>query len=107
QLLPPLVACLVAFTAFIACQNEPSNNTTTTDDELTAPLEEEVPVPALPYVVVFDEGTEQPKVEQNPEFDTSLLTPEGITQLLAANYPEITPSVDSVSNNTLHVHIAD
>lgn len=106
-----LLTYLGVMIALVACQNESRDSASESGESeeiVGEPLgDAEAPIPALPYIAAFDEGTEQLKAEKNPDFNPSSLTTEGITQLLVANYPEIVVRVDSTANGTVYLSIAD
>lgn len=97
-------------TAAFSCQNDSRENrevenSTNVVEEITEDME--APLPALPYFAVFDEQTEQLKAEKNGDFDANSLNADALTQALVANYPEIKPEIERISNDTLYLHIAD
>lgn len=108
SLLPSLFAAAIAAITLISCQNESRNNTDprgTASNELAEDLE--TPLPSLPYLVVFDEVSEQLYVEKDPDFDRATLSVDALTQALVSNYPEIPLTVDRVSGDTLYAQIVD
>jgi hypothetical protein len=109
-----MVACLSIAIAASACRNESKDDASAGEDKDTAAMQptapltgKEAPVPALPYIAVFDESSEQLEATKNPDYDPSMLSQETITQSLIANYPQVELEVDSTSGDTLFVHIAD
>ncbi len=104
------VLSLFIITVLFSCRNESGENKEAgSRDELSGEIAEdmEAPLPALPYLAVFDEPTEQLKAEKNTDFNPASLDADGLTQALVANYPEIKPKIDRISNDTLYLHIAD
>jgi len=105
-----LVLSLLILTAF-SCRNDSRQHKASEirDDEVAEEIAEdmEAPLPALPYLAVFDEQTEQLTIEKNTDFDTASLNADALTQELITNYPEIKPEIDRISNDTLYLHITD
>lgn len=102
----PLVFVLIA----LSCQNESRENAadeTQRDVPSEAAPDMESPLATLPYIVAFNEGSEQLEAEKNPDFDQTLLTVDALTQALRTNYPEIGLEIDRVSDDTLFVQITD
>src|SRR5690606_5660929 len=98
----PLVFVLIA----LSCQNESRENAadeTQRDVPSEAAPDMESPLATLPYIVAFNEGSEQLEAEKNPDFDQTLLTVDALTQALRTNYPEIGLEIDRVSDDTLFV----
>lgn len=95
----------------LSCQNESQKSATeeTQGGDPASTIAEgmEAPLPALPYVAVFNEESELLEAEKNPEFNQTLLSVDAMTQALRTNYPEIALEVNRVSNDTLFVQIAD
>jgi len=93
-----------------SCRNESQGtNESEIRDEVSEEIAEDMgaPLPALPYLAVFDEQTEQLKAEKNTDFNAASLSADILTQALVANYPEIKLEVDRISNDTLYLHITD
>lgn len=104
------VLLVFAMISTLSCQNNSGKkNTPEIRDNAAEEIAEdmETPLPALPYVAIFDEQTEQLKAEKNADFDATSMRIETLTQALTANYPEITPEIDRVSNDTLYLHITN
>ncbi|MFC7525785.1 hypothetical protein ACFQRK_17605 [Parapedobacter sp. GCM10030251] len=105
-----IVRSLLILTIAISCRNETEKNK---EPEIQGDAAEHIaedsgaPLPTLPYLAVFDEQTEQLKAEKNADFDSSALNVDALTQALVANYPEIKPEINRISNDTLYLHIAD
>lgn len=102
----PLILVLIAS----SCQNESRNDASEEVLRDSAPDNAagmDAPLPSLPYLAAFNEGSEQLEAEKNPDFDQSLLTVDALTQALHTNYPEIGLEVDRISNDTLFVRIVD
>lgn len=94
----------------LSCQNESRKDAakeTSGDPASEIATDLGAPLPALPYLAVFDDESERMEVQKNPEFDQALLTVDALTQALIANYPEIKLEVDRVSNDTLFVKLID
>lgn len=105
-----LVIPLLILTSTFSCRNESRENKEPgVREEVAEEIAEDMgaPLPALPYLAVFDEQTEQLKVEKNTDFNSTLLNPDALTQALVANYPEIKPEIDRISNDTLYLYITD
>lgn len=102
----------LAFSALIlfSCRNETRENAgekTQNDPAIEIAEDMDAPLPSLPYIAAFVEGSEQLESQKNPEFNRALLSLDALTQALIANYPEINLEVDRVSNDTLFVQITD
>ncbi|HWK56861.1 MAG TPA: hypothetical protein VNQ80_05975 [Parapedobacter sp.] len=94
----------------LSCQNESRNNASEAIQEDPASeiaADIGAPLPALPYIAVFDDESEQLEAEKNTDFDRTSLTVDALTLALRTNYPEIELEVDRISNDTLFVRIAD
>lgn len=104
-----LSLAVLAFTA-LSCQNESRNNASEAvqgDPATEIAADIGAPLPALPYLGIFNKDSERLEAEKNADFDQALLTVDALTHALRANYPEIKLEVDRVSNDTLFVQIAD
>lgn len=102
----------LAIFAFIAlsCQNESRDNASETAQgdpasEIAADIG--APLPALPYIAVFNKESEQLEAQKNADFDQTLLTEDVLTHALRTNYPDVELEVDRISNDTLFVQIVD
>lgn|SRR5690606_18999847 len=94
----------------LSCQNESRNSASEVMQEDPAAeiaADAGAPLPALPYVALFNEESEQLEAEKNTDFDRTSLTVDALTLALRTNYPEIALEVDHVANDTLFVKIAD
>src|SRR5690606_3731250 len=94
----------------LSCQNESRHNASEALQEDPASeiaADMGAPLPALPYIAVFDDESEQLQAQKNPDFDRTSLTLDALTLALRTNYPEIGLEVDRISNDTLFVRIAD
>jgi len=94
----------------LSCQNESRNNASGALQEDPASeiaTDMGAPLPALPYIAVFDDESEQLVAEKNADFDRTSLTADALTLALRTNYPEIGLEVDRISNDTLFVRIVD
>lgn len=94
----------------LSCQNESRKSAKEEipeDPASTIAEGMEAPLPALPYVAVFNEQSEQLEAEKNVEFDRTLLSVDAMTQALRTNYPEIALEVTRISNDTLFAKIVD
>ena len=106
----PRLLLAVFLLTTLSCQNESRENAS---EETHGDPESEIaegigaPLPALPYIAIFNEESEQLEAEKNPDFNQVSLTVDVLTQALRANYPEIELEVDRVSNDTLFVQIVD
>lgn len=105
-----VILSLLILTVVFSCRNESGESKAVETpgdvvEEITEDME--APLPALPYMAVFDEQTEQLKAEKNEDFNTTSLTADGLTQALVANYPDIKPEIERISNDTLYLHIAN
>lgn len=104
------VSIIMMATVF-SCRNESQQRAT--EEEMQRDVAEEIAedmeasLPALPYIAVFDEASEQLEAQKNPDFDRSLLSVDRLTQALITNYPEIDLQVNKVSNDTLYLRIID
>ncbi|MGK6349882.1 hypothetical protein [Parapedobacter sp. DT-150] len=93
-----LAAAIIMMMAY-SCRNE-----TREDAEEIA---KDAVSPSLPYIAFFDAQSEQLEARKNPAFDHSLLNVDALTQALITNYPEITPKVAKIANDTLYLEITD
>jgi len=101
---------LFIVTATFSCRNESSEKKeSSSHKEVAEEIAEdmEAPLPALPYLAVFDKQTEQLTAQKNTDFSVTSLNADALTQALVANYPEITPKIERISNDTLYLRIAD
>lgn len=94
----------------LSCQNESRHNASEAlQEDPASEIAADIgaPLPALPYIAVFDDESEQLQAQKNPDFDRTSLTLDALTLALRTNYPEIGLEVDRISNDTLFVRIAD
>lgn len=101
---------LLVLAAVFSCRPDGSARKTPEDPDREAndiAGTKNAPLPALPYLAVFDEQTEQLKAERNDDFDGHTVTADALTRALVANYPQITPEVEQISNDTIYIRIAD
>ncbi len=109
-ILPLSLLYLLTMATLCSCRNESRESASdATRDNVAEDIAADIgaPLPSLPYVAVFDDTSEQLKAEKNPDFDNASLDADALTQALIANYPEIKPTVDRISHDTLYLHITD
>lgn len=99
---------LIAVLLMAACQNETRQAPAESPDPEPEAVEEAViALPSLPYFALFDEQEEQLEIEKHPDFDTSQLHVDSLTNLLRLHYPEVPLVVDTLEGDTLYVSITD